>query len=309
MATLYGQNFRILTYDILASKFKCVGMATNCTVNLNTNTEEALTKDDVGMAAKPDIVSKSWQVSVESLSIADAPAMLAAIKAMQPFTLLWDETSTTNNQTPLENAVSRKGSAYLNDLTLQLDDRANATKSLQFTGSGPLEKVTSTPAFDEISAGSYTKGQYIRLFLGQDNITTPVKVLAAAQSLSLHVSISLEATTTKDTTGDWVVQEPTGISYDISTSGLVRSGDTITSTVQAIDLAALQSIYEGAAPVKWQIAHVSGANNRTKGNVIVSGSVILATLNIQSQNRTAAKFDASFNGWGNYTVEDTPSES
>ena len=277
MATLYGQNFRILTYDSVASKFKCVGMATNCTVNLNTNTEEASTKDDVGMAAKPEIVSKSWQVSVESLSIADAPAMLTAIKAMQPFTLLWDETSTTDNQTPLENAVSRQGSAFLNDLTLQLDDRANATKSLQFTGNGPLATVTSTPAFEEISAGSYTKGQY--------------------------VSISLETTTTKDTTGDWVVQEPTGISYDISTSGLVRSGDTITSTVQAIDLAALQSIYEGAAPVKWQIAHVSGANNRTKGNVIVSGSVILATLNIQAQNRQAAKFDASFNGWGNYTVE------
>ena len=185
MATLYGQNFRILTYDSVASKFKCVGMATNCTVNLNTNTDEASTKDDVGMAAKPEIVSKSWQVSVESLSIADAPAMLTAIKAMQPFTLLWDETSTTDNKTPLENAVSRKGSAYLNDLTLQLDDRANATKSLQFTGNGPLETVTSTPAFEEISAGSSTKGQYVRLFLGQDNTTTPVKVLAAPQSLSL----------------------------------------------------------------------------------------------------------------------------
>lgn len=309
MATLYGQNFRILTYDSVASKFKCVGMATNCTVNLNTNTEEASTKDDVGMAAKPEIVSKSWQVSVESLSIADAPAMLTAIKAMQPFTLLWDETSTTDNQTPLENAVSRQGSAYLNDLTLQLDDRANATKSLQFTGNGPLATVTSTPAFEEISAGSYTKGQYVRLFLGQDNTTTPVKVLAAPQSLSLHVSVSLETTTTKDTTGDWVVQEPTGISYDISTSGLVRSGDTITSTVAAIDLAALQSIYEGAAPVKWQIAHVSGANNRTKGQVLVSGSCILSSLSISAQNRQAAKFDASFNGWGNYTVEDTPSES
>ena len=302
MATLYGQNFRILTYDTVAQKFKCVGMATNCTVNLNTNTEEASTKDDVGMAAKPEIVSKSWQVSVESLSIADAGAMLTAIKSLTPFTLLWDEVGTTDNQEPAEATFSRQGSAYLNDITLQLDDRANATKSLQFTGNGPLSIVTSTPDFAQISAGSYTKGQYVRLFLSQDNTTTPVNVLAYPQSLSLHVSVSLETTTTKDTTGDWVVQEPTGISYDISTSALVRSGDTITSTVTALTLAELQNIYEAAAPVKWQIANTSGANNRTKGAVICSGSVILSSLTINAQNRQATKLDASFNGWGNYTV-------
>ena len=302
MATLYGQNFRILTYDTVASKFKCVGMATNCTVNLSTNTESSETKDDTGRAAKPEVVSKSWQVSVESLSVADAAAMLTAIKAMTPFTLLWDEVSTTDNQTPEEATFSRKGSAYLNDLTLTFDDRTNASKQLQFTGSGPLETVTTTPAFETISAGSYTKGQFIRLFLGEDNTTTPVKVLAAPQSLSLHVSVSLETTTTKDTQGDFVVQEPTGISYDISTSGLVRSGDTITSSVAAIDLAALQTIYEGSAPVKWQIANTSGANNRTKGSVICSGSVILSSLGIEASNRQVAKFNASFNGWGDYAV-------
>ena len=302
MATLKGQNFRILTYDATDEVFKCVGMASSCTVNLNTNTEEASTKDDVGMAAKPEIISKSWQVSVESLSIADAAAMLTAIKSFTPFTLLWDENTPTDNQTPEQAAFCRKGQAYLNDITLQLDDRANCSKNLQFTGNGALETVTTAPAFEEISAGSYTKGQFVRLFLGTDNTTTPVKVLAAPQSLSLHVSVSLEQTTTKDTTGDWVVQEPTGISYDISTSGLVRSGDTITSSVAAIDLAALQTIYEGAKPVKWQIANTSGANNRTKGAVICSGSVILSSLNISAQNRQAAKYDASLNGWGEYTV-------
>ena len=310
MATLKGQNFRILTYDTTASKFKCIGMASSCTVNLTANTDDASTKDDIGGAQKPTVTSKSWQVSVESLSVADTAAILTAIKSYQKFTLLWDEVSTTDNQTPEEAGFARTGSAYLNDVTFNFNDRENATKSLQFTGVGQLAKVTTTPAFEAITPSSvYTKGQFIRLFLGSDNTATPAKVIASAKSLSFHVSLSLEDATTKDTTGDWVVQEPTGISYDISTSGLVRSGDTITSTVQAIDLAALQSIYEGAAPVKWQIAHVSGANNRTKGNVIVSGSVILATLNIQAQNRQAAKFDASFNGWGNYTVEETPSES
>ena len=96
---LKGQNFRILTFDSTASKFKCVGMATNCTVTLTNNTEDGNTKDDVGMAAKPIMTSQGWSVSVESLDVSDAAAMLTAIKSLTPFTLMWDETSTSDNQT------------------------------------------------------------------------------------------------------------------------------------------------------------------------------------------------------------------
>ena len=109
MATLKGKNFRILTYDTTASKYKVVGMATSCTVNLNTNTDDGGTKDDVGMAQKPNVTSKSWQVSVESLNVSDVAAMLTAIKSLTPFTLLWDETSTTDNQTAEGATFARKG--------------------------------------------------------------------------------------------------------------------------------------------------------------------------------------------------------
>ena len=303
MATLKGQNFRILTYDTTASKFKCIGMATNCTVNLTANTDDASTKDIVGSAAVPSVTSKGWQVSVESLSIADMGALLTAIKAQTKFTLLWDEVATTDNQTPTEAAFARTGSAYLNDVTFNLNDRENATKSLQFTGVGQLATVSSTPAFEAISVSTaFTKGQFVRLFLGSDNTATPAKVIAFAKSLSFHVSLSLEDATTKDTAGDWVVQEPTGLSFDISTSALVRSGDDITSAVQAQTLSDLQSIYEASAPVKFQIANVSGDNNRTKGSVIVSGSVVITSLNIQAQNRSTATYDCSLSGYGDYTV-------
>ena len=303
MATLKGQNFRILTYDTTASKFKCIGMATNCTVNLTANTDDASTKDIVGSAAVPSVTSKGWQVSVESLSIADMGALLTAIKAQTKFTLLWDEVATTDNQTPTEAAFARTGSAYLNDVTFNLNDRENATKSLQFTGVGQLATVSSTPAFEAISVSTaFTKGQFVRLFLGSDNTVTPAKVIAFAKSLSFHVSLSLEDATTKDTAGDWVVQEPTGLSFDISTSALVRSGDDITSQVQAQTLSDLQSIYEESAPVKFQIANVSGDNNRTKGSVIVSGSVVITSLNIQAQNRSTATYDCSLSGYGDYTV-------
>ena len=299
---LKGQNFRILTFDNTASKFKCVGMATNCTVTLTNNTDDASTKDDVGMAAKPTMTSQGWSVSVESLDVSDAGAMLTAIKSLTPFTLMWDETSTSDNQTGEQAAFARKGSAYLNDATFNFNDRENATKSLQFTGSGALETISSTPSYEAVSASAYTKGQFVRLFLSSDNTTAPAKVIAAAKSLSLHVSMTLEDATTKDTTGNWQIQEPTGLSYDISTSALVRGNDTITSAVLAQDLASIESIYEAGTPVKWKICNVSGANQRTAGAVIASGSVLLTQLTLNGPNRQNATYDAQLTGYGAYTV-------
>lgn len=300
MATLKGQNFRILQQ--VGDQFKCIGMATNCTVTLNGNTEDASTKDDVSNAAKPTVISKSWQVSVESMEVADAAAILTAIKSLQPFTLVWDETKTADNQEPIKAAFARKGQAYLSDVSFSFNDRENSTKSLQFTGSGALEALDAAPTYTAIAPSTYTKGQYVRLFLGSDNTATPAKVIASAKSLSLHVSMSMEDATTKDTTGDWQVQEPVGLSYDISTSALMRSGDTVTSTVAGNTLADVMSIYEASEPVKWQIAAVSGANNRDKGAVIASGSVVITSLTLNGPNRQNATYDAQLNGYGIYTV-------
>lgn len=302
MATLKGQNFRILTYDATASKYKVVGMATSCTVTLNANTDDAGTKDDVGMAQKPTVTSKSWQVSVESLNVTDVAAMLTAIKSLTPFTLLWDETSTTDNQTAQGAAFARKGQAYLSDATFNFNDRENSSKSLQFSGSGELETLSTTPSVEAIAAGAYTKGQFVRLFLGSDNTDTPAKVIAGAKQLSLHVSMTLEDATTKDTDGDWTIQEPTQLAFDISTTALVRSNDTITSAVQAQGLSDLESIYEASSPVKFQIANVSGDNQRTKGAVIISGSVIISTLTLNGPNRQNADYTAQLTGYGAYTV-------
>lgn len=302
MATLKGQNFRICIFDTTASKYKVIGMATGCTVTLTNNTESSATKDDVGMADKPVTTSKGWQVSCDSLNVADAAAMLTAIKSMTPMTLMWDETSITDNQTRSKATFARKGSAYLNDVTFNFNDRENSTKSLQFTGSGPLQAVGSSEATEVIALGSYTKGQFVRLFLGSDNTAAPSTVIGAAKSLSLHVSLTMEDATTKDTTGEWTIQEPTALNYDISTGALVRSGDTITSAVGAKGLADLETIYEAGTPVKWKISNVSGDNNRTASSTIVSGSVVLTQLTINGPNRQNADYTAQLNGYGIYEV-------
>ena len=302
MGTLKGQNFRICIFDSAAEKYKVIGMATGCTVTLTNNTDDASHKDIVGAASMPTVTSKSWQVSCDSLNVADAAAMLTAIKSMQPMTLMWDETSTTDNQTRAKATFARKGSAYLNDVTFNFNDRENSTKSLQFQGSGPLQTVAASEATQIIPLGSYTKGQYVRLFLSSDNTAAPAAVIAAAKSLSLHVSLTLEDATTKDTAGDWQIQEPTALSYDISTGALMRSGETITSQVGAKSLADLESIHEAGTPVKWKIANVGGDNNRTASSTIVSGSVILTQLTLNGPNRQNADYTANFNGYGDYTV-------
>ena len=302
MATLKGQNFRICIFDTTVSKYKVIGMATGCTVTLTNNTEDSSHKDIVGAAAMPTTISKSWSVSCDSLNVADAAAMLTAIKSMQPMTLMWDETSTSDNQTRAKATFARKGSAYLNDVTFNFNDRENSTKSLQFQGSGPLQTVAASEATEVIPLGSYTKGQFVRLFLGSDNTAAPSTVIAAAKSLSLHVSLSLEDATTKDTAGDWQIQEPTALSYDISTGALVRSGETITSQVSAKSLADIEAIYEAGTPVKWKIANVGGDNNRTASSTIISGSVVLQTLTVNGPNRANADYTAQLVGYGDYQV-------
>ena len=297
---LKGQNLRI--YNISNGDATVVGMATNCTINLNTSVDDASHKDIVGMAPMPTVTSKSWSVSVDSLNVADVAALLTAVKGLSKFTLMWDESSTTDNQSQETADFARTGEAYLSDVTFSWNDRENSTKSLTFTGVGALSAVST--AFEEttVAPGNYTKGQFVRLFLGSDNTTTPAKVIAGAKSLSFHVSLTLESSSTKDLTGDWEYQEPTALNFDISTSALVRSDDTITSSVEGQELADLEEIYSDSSPVKFQIATVNGDNNRTKQSILVSGSVILASLTVNGPNRANADYTASLNGYGPYTV-------
>lgn len=302
MATLRGQNLRICTFDSTAEKYKVIGMATGCTVTLTNNVQQARTKDDVGAAQKPQVVSKSWQLTCDSLNVTDTAAMLTAIAAMQPMTLMFDETSTSDNQTRAKADYARKGQAYLSDATFQFDAGTNATKQLQFTGTGALETVAASEATQVIPLGSYTKGQNVRLMLSSDNTAAPSAVIAAARSLSLHVSLTLESAKTKDTTGDWDVQEPTELAYDISTGALVRSGETITSQVAGKTLADIETIYHNGTPVKWQIANVGGDNNRTVSSVIVSGSLIVQQLTLNGPVGQVADYNAQMQGWGAYTV-------
>jgi hypothetical protein len=135
MASLKGQNLRVFNGTAV------IAQATSCQITLNTTTYDTNSKDDVGMAAKPTVTSKNWQVQVDSLDVSDVGTFLTAIKNGTPFTLKWDETSTTDNTTPEEAAFGRTGQAYLTDASFVFNDREFSTKSLQFTGTGALSAL------------------------------------------------------------------------------------------------------------------------------------------------------------------------
>lgn len=299
---LKGQNLRLIIND--GEDWRCVAMSTSLTATLTGNSDDASTKDDTGMASKPEITSKSWNASVETLNVLDAAAVLQQIKSGEPFDVMWDETeaNVNNNQDPQGATFARSGKAFINDATFTFNNRENSAKNMQLMGTGPLEKVTSAISTQATGATAYTKGQFVRLFLGNDNTAAPSKVIAASQQLSLHVSLSLETSTTKDTDGDWDIQEPTGLSYDITTSALVRSGETITSAVQAQGLSELEEIYEASLPVKFKIANTGGDNNRTASTTIVSGSVVVTQLTLNGPNRQNATYEAQLTGYGDYTT-------
>lgn len=145
------------------------------------------------------------------------------------------------------------------------------------------------------------KGQNVRLFLSSNNTDAPTTVIAAARTLQLHVSCTVEECSTKDTNSDWIMNEVTDVSFDITTSALVRGDDSISSTVSAKDLASLESLYEAGEPVKFKIANTSGANNRTSGASIMSGSVIISQLTMNGPNRQVATYDAQMQGVGLWT--------
>lgn len=135
---LKGQNLRIFIGTAPIAE------ATSCTITLSTSTEDMSTKDDAGMASKPTVTEKSWQVAVDSLNVSDMGTLLTAIKSGTLFTVMWVETTVATPTIPTTNSAAweRSGSAYLTDATFVFNDREYSTKNITFTGSGPISTVS-----------------------------------------------------------------------------------------------------------------------------------------------------------------------
>lgn len=139
MATIKGQNLRVLMGA------KCIAMATSCTFHVAAQTEDSSTKDNTGDFAESEITGLSWDASTDSLVTLDADAgantptdLLTLILNKTKVTLVFDQTSGTNNRTAQNASIKRTGQAYLTDYSLTAPNRANSTLTCHFTGTGAL---------------------------------------------------------------------------------------------------------------------------------------------------------------------------
>ena len=140
-----GQNLRVMVGG------KCVAQATSCQVHLALQLEITSTKDSIGDFQEQDPVGKSWDMQTDSLvAITDngtngettidlIDLMLNATKV----TLTFDQTAGTNNRTGQNSAIKLTGQAYLTDLSITAQNRANSTSSAQFQGTGAITRASA----------------------------------------------------------------------------------------------------------------------------------------------------------------------
>ena len=140
MATIKGQNLRVMVDG------KCIAMATSCTFHISAQLEESSTKDSTGDWQEQEVTGLSWDASTDSLvTLADNGTggelpvdLMTLIINKTPITLTFDQTAGENNRVAQNSTIKRSGSAYLTDLNITAQNRANSTCTCQFTGNGPL---------------------------------------------------------------------------------------------------------------------------------------------------------------------------
>lgn len=149
------------------------------------------------------------------------------------------------------------------------------------------------------------RGQYIRLLLS--TAAKPNYYIAAAKDMNLHLSAQTEESSTKDTTGDALEYEVTGLSYEITGSALLLTGnDTLMTGGQGLnDMMG----YLNDQTLYWKIALVNGDNNRTVVQDICSGTAKLTNLQVNGQNRQNANYSYTLKGQGAIVVAGSTAQS
>lgn len=136
LTKLKGENFRAFVNNAAVAEEQSVN------VTISGNMEDATSKDTVGGYSQEDMVSRQYQIQVESnaADLTTLRALITMFNSDTPIPVGFDATTpgTNQNRTPANADFARSGTAFLNDLTIQADDRANVQVSCQYTGDGAL---------------------------------------------------------------------------------------------------------------------------------------------------------------------------
>lgn len=144
------------------------------------------------------------------------------------------------------------------------------------------------------------KGQNLRITIGG-------KFIAFATSCTVHVSIDLEESSTKDSTNNFREQQPTGIGWDISVDALysVDTDPTGKNAVDALDIILAQQ------KVGITFEQTSGEKNRqtSTGTVKYSGDAWVNDVSVNAPNRQNASYSLQAQGDGPLTKDTSASSS
>lgn len=140
MGTIKGQNLRVMVGG------KCIAMATSCTFHVSAQLQDSSTKDSVGDFQEQEVTGLSWDAQTESLvtledngSNGELPQDLLSLMINKTkVTLSFDQTAGANNRVGQNAAIKKTGDAYINDISINAQNRQNSTLSVQFSGTGPL---------------------------------------------------------------------------------------------------------------------------------------------------------------------------
>ena len=134
LTKVMGQNFRAFVGGSAVSE------ESSCQVTIQGNMEDASTKDSVGSWNEEQMTSKQWSVQVDDVdsSLASLRALITAFNSDSKVTVGWDQTAGDQNRVAQNAAFARSGSAILNDLSIQANNRTTIQVSCQYQGSGAL---------------------------------------------------------------------------------------------------------------------------------------------------------------------------
>jgi len=136
------------------------------------------------------------------------------------------------------------------------------------------------------------KGQNLRITIGG-------KFVAFATSCTVHTSLNLEESSTKDSTNNFTEQTPTGISWDMSCDALFSVDADITGKngADALDLVLAQQ------KVQVQFEQTQGEKNRVPvaGGVVYSGYAWVNDCSVTAANRQNASYTIQLTGDGPLT--------
>ena len=125
---------------------KCIAMSTNSVFHVSATLESSSTKDSVGDFEEQEVTGLSWDASCDALvTLTDngtngelVTDLISLMINKTLVTLTFDQTAGTNNRTGQDSAIKRTGTAYINDIQISAQNRANSTFSVQFSGTGAL---------------------------------------------------------------------------------------------------------------------------------------------------------------------------